>query len=346
MKLIDEKGRLFGVVNIIDLAVILLLLSFIPMFYIGHRFFFLIPEQIAEQQRQEELRQQEAASEQKRQQAEARQARRVPATVYTDVIFKELQPDVANLISVGDVEKNSDGGIVGEIIEVGDVEKDHSLIYFGVDAGGNATLLKMPNPDKREVICKMRMQGYFLDRTFYYKGNILAGDTEYNTIGRLAENSRFEFKTQRYVVEGGAINFKTKEQFVEAERQSSILAMQKQQKMLITLRCSGIIPEVGNLIKEGDQMINATGEVVAELKSIVNVPAPIAVQDINGAFYIAKHPLRREITISFEAHCIRNARGLFVKSDLNNPIKIGNSFTFGNKDYGLGGTIVDLKITE
>jgi len=37
LKIIDEKGRLFGTINIIDFIVILFLLSFIPMLYFGYK---------------------------------------------------------------------------------------------------------------------------------------------------------------------------------------------------------------------------------------------------------------------------------------------------------------------
>lgn len=36
-KIIDQKGRIFGLINIIDLAVILLLASFLPILYFGYK---------------------------------------------------------------------------------------------------------------------------------------------------------------------------------------------------------------------------------------------------------------------------------------------------------------------
>ena len=36
-KIIDQKGRIFGLVNIIDLSIILLLVSFLPVFYLGYK---------------------------------------------------------------------------------------------------------------------------------------------------------------------------------------------------------------------------------------------------------------------------------------------------------------------
>ena len=44
MKLIDDKGRLFGKINVIDLLVILLLLGLIPIFYYGYKIATYKPE--------------------------------------------------------------------------------------------------------------------------------------------------------------------------------------------------------------------------------------------------------------------------------------------------------------
>jgi len=39
MKIIDEKGRLFGKINVIDFLVILFLFCLVPMFYFGYKIF-------------------------------------------------------------------------------------------------------------------------------------------------------------------------------------------------------------------------------------------------------------------------------------------------------------------
>ena len=39
MRIIDEKGRLFGKINVIDFLVILFLISLTPMFYYGYKIF-------------------------------------------------------------------------------------------------------------------------------------------------------------------------------------------------------------------------------------------------------------------------------------------------------------------
>jgi len=44
MKIIDEQGRLFGKVNIIDFIIISFLFFLIPTFYIEHKILSRIPE--------------------------------------------------------------------------------------------------------------------------------------------------------------------------------------------------------------------------------------------------------------------------------------------------------------
>lgn len=39
MKIIDEKGRLFGKINLIDFLAVLFLLSLTPMFYFGYKIY-------------------------------------------------------------------------------------------------------------------------------------------------------------------------------------------------------------------------------------------------------------------------------------------------------------------
>ena len=41
--LIDEKGKIFGKINIIDLGVIIFILSLVPMIYFGYKIFIKQP---------------------------------------------------------------------------------------------------------------------------------------------------------------------------------------------------------------------------------------------------------------------------------------------------------------
>ena len=48
MNIIDDKGRLFGKINIIDFMVLLFILCLMPMFYFGYKIFNRKPKLLSE----------------------------------------------------------------------------------------------------------------------------------------------------------------------------------------------------------------------------------------------------------------------------------------------------------
>jgi len=95
MKLIDEKGRLFGLINLIDFFVLLFLLAMIPVLYFGNKIIFRpVAEPFGED--------------------------------FTEIRlgcqFIKLRPEVAKLISIGDREIDDKGRVKGEILELGEIE--------------------------------------------------------------------------------------------------------------------------------------------------------------------------------------------------------------------------------
>ena len=94
MKLIDEKGRLFGKINLIDLMVILLLLGAIPIFYFGYKIY---TEEVKVEQ----------------------QAEFFVEEVYCK--FVGLTSKDAESITVGDKEMDENGEMIGEVTWVGPV---------------------------------------------------------------------------------------------------------------------------------------------------------------------------------------------------------------------------------
>lgn len=97
MKLIDEKGRLFGVVNLIDFFVILFLLAMVPAFYFGYKIIFRKPT--VQESFEKGIKEIKLSCE-----------------------FIKLRPDIAGLLSVGDAEFDNKGRIIGEIVELGPIE--------------------------------------------------------------------------------------------------------------------------------------------------------------------------------------------------------------------------------
>lgn len=99
MKLIDEKGRLFGVVNLIDFFVLLFLLAMVPAFYFGYKIIFKKPT--VQESFEKGIKEIKLSCE-----------------------FIKLRPDIAGLIFVGDAEFDNKGRIIGEIVELGPIEPD------------------------------------------------------------------------------------------------------------------------------------------------------------------------------------------------------------------------------
>ncbi|MFA5089569.1 MAG: DUF4330 family protein [Candidatus Omnitrophota bacterium] len=106
MKIIDEKGRFFGKINVIDLLVIIFLVSLTPMFYYGYKIFIKPPvvKEAVEPPKNKTVIE-------------------VPEKYFMDRKERfdliNLAPDIAEMVAIGDTEKDKDGEVIAEIIDVG-----------------------------------------------------------------------------------------------------------------------------------------------------------------------------------------------------------------------------------
>lgn len=102
MKIIDEKGKLFGKINVIDFLVILFLLCLTPMFYFGYKIFREKP---------------------------------VEPKVYTEIEinckFIKVKPEVLRLIAIGDKEIDNEGRQIGEIVWIGKAQPFNNIFVIG-----------------------------------------------------------------------------------------------------------------------------------------------------------------------------------------------------------------------
>ncbi|MEK6715233.1 MAG: DUF4330 family protein [Candidatus Omnitrophota bacterium] len=141
MKIIDEKGRLFGKVNVIDFLAMLLLLSILPVFYFGYKI--------------------------------ANQKPIAPPKTFTEVElycrFIKLAPSVAEMISVGDKEFDEKGDVTAEIIELGKIE----LYVYELDIGAGERLVK-EDLDKKQVSARLKLKAELREDKLYYKNKPIA----------------------------------------------------------------------------------------------------------------------------------------------------------------------------
>lgn len=139
MKIIDEKGRLFGKINIIDLLVILLLLLFIPIFYFGYKLYNkTIPTQAAFVDEDIEIEK--------------------------EFEFVKVKPDLLKSLNVGDKEIDKDGITIGEIVWLGESRP----YQYRFDLGSGETFLK-EEAQLKAFYAKLKLKTRKKNNGLFYK---------------------------------------------------------------------------------------------------------------------------------------------------------------------------------
>lgn len=138
MRFIDEKGRLFGKINVIDFLVILFLFCLSPMFYFGYRLFKkpIKPDVVSVTQN---------------------------LTIEINCNFTRVKPEILKLITVGDKEKDGSDAIIGEIIEVGESKP----YQYKIDIGGE--ILIQEDPVLKEIPIRLKVKTEIRNNELYYK---------------------------------------------------------------------------------------------------------------------------------------------------------------------------------
>ena len=124
MRIIDEKGRIFGKINVIDFLVILFLLFLVPVFYFGYKILTKRPIIEAEER-----------------------------IIDLHIILINVNEDLVKKISVGDREVDESGKTIAEILYLGKVENSTLKIDLG---GGNFVIEE--DKTKKQIYTKMRLK--------------------------------------------------------------------------------------------------------------------------------------------------------------------------------------------
>lgn len=166
MKIIDEKGRLFGKINVIDFLVILFLISLTPMFYYGYKIFNAPPPPPPP-------------------------LHLIKGELYydIDVVFKDIPERMVKMIQAGDREIDSNKSTIGEIIEINGIESESYQIEYSISGVKQTDILGVG--DKKRVKARMRLlvEPQF-DNSVTYKGV------------RINYGQAVEFKTDTYIIRG------------------------------------------------------------------------------------------------------------------------------------------------
>ena len=136
MKIIDNRGGLFGKINIIDFLVILFLFSLLPMFFFSWKAFKL------------------------------RRAAYDEAFVEMEVYscFMKMKPELTKIISVGDKESNEEGEVIGEIVSLG-----ASMPYKHKYDIGKGQVLTKEDSILKQIDAKLKLKLRAEQERLYYK---------------------------------------------------------------------------------------------------------------------------------------------------------------------------------
>lgn len=174
MKIIDEKGRLFGKVNIIDSLVIFFILFVLVSLYFGHkRFSNIVSPPVSTAN---------------------------PLSLEFYATANGMSPEVAKLILVGD-KVSENGNALAEILDLGKAEVDVREIKIDQDE-----VVSVSDPGFLQLPLKIRLNGEIKQDYFFYKGeklrlgsNIPFNNEKYkimiridSSVGRACKLSPFE----------------------------------------------------------------------------------------------------------------------------------------------------------
>jgi len=160
MKII-KNGKLFGILNLLDILIIIFILALIiPML---HYYIKFNEKGFAEQKMLERyLRQQDRAvstfkGEQK-------------GTLTISVSFKDLTEEDLKKIKVGDEEFLPNGTTLGEVVWLGEPEPNYSIVVVKNHNSDQSEYKRvLANDKKYSLPAKLALTGYVWQGTFYYK---------------------------------------------------------------------------------------------------------------------------------------------------------------------------------
>lgn len=161
MKFIDDKGRIFGKINIIDFLVILFLIGLVPVFYLGNK--ALSKKEIV----------------------------KVYKEVSVQVKFSNIIPEVADAFHEGDVIKDNDGKATGVLKRVVSNASPKVLTVNLLNVRSSDYLLT-PNLGGKDVVCLLELKCTEENGVLYFNAypvkigfNITVNTDTYNMQGMI-----------------------------------------------------------------------------------------------------------------------------------------------------------------
>lgn len=144
MKIIDDKGRLFGAINIIDLSILLFLLCFIPMFIAGYEIMTPKPA------------------------APPAEKKIIYADTRIDVRVANIDPHVIDLMKAGDSENDSTGQSVAKLLSFVPVKPAEMTVTLD-----GKELKVTGGPEEKSAQAVFVVRCIPQDNHLYYNGYVL-----------------------------------------------------------------------------------------------------------------------------------------------------------------------------
>lgn len=285
MRLIDEKGRLFGKVNVIDFLVILFLFCMLPVFYFGYK---ILNRPVVEKKIEE-----------------------ISTSVDVYAVFKNLDPEVANLISVEDKEIDKKGNVIGEILDVSKIESN----FIEIDLGEGGIIIKEDSQRKQATV-KIRVIGRIDGNDIFYKEKKVKIDSSIN------------FKTDKYEAKAIIILEHSKTMDVS---QSGFSAIN------LDLLFKNLSPEIARLISEGDFEIDENGDTIVKVSSL-GKPEPYSYRvDLGGGNYVTRTDSQKRQVLAIVEIMGRIEGNAFYFRDKR--IALDSVIEFNTNKYNIEGII-------
>lgn len=142
MRIIDDKGRLFGRINVIDFLLASLLISLAPMFYFGYRIFYGEPSSLKVQE----------------------EIHKEFIEIKVKGRFINLNPQAQRTIAAGDKESDDAGNVIGEIMSIDDFSPHERELDIGQDKK-----LINKNLGSMQAVAVLRVNAQIRGKNIYYK---------------------------------------------------------------------------------------------------------------------------------------------------------------------------------
>jgi hypothetical protein len=235
-----------------------------------------------------------------------------------DLIFyitlKDLDNKTLGMISKGDKDVGKDGNVLAEILSLGKV--GNSAFVFDL---GNSLSAAADDASKKQILVKMRMECQLQENNQVYFKN-----------KRIEADSPLSFDMGKYKAIGEVYRY----------YDPSFIGV-SQKWVSVQVKFSGVMPEVGNILKAGDAERNLGGQIVSKIVTIMeNKPSEaLALRDNN--WITLKHPFYRDILVHMDVLCSEK-EGMYYFN--NFPLKVGNNITFNAELYSISGVILSFAV--